>query len=184
MPNNEYRPAPELVRLHEQLAALLRNAAQHTQAGNRLQTEQVVGEWMLPMFEGLLALFALVQGDLAMYAQSLAGNLRHEVLAGLPSDLVEELTEELSQVDEVLAGIEGLDPKKFKRLSDLQHRFGQLQKAAIEARGQLAAVIEAIEDTELPDESDVLVDDGSEDQVQEFDDDGVSVIDAPLIAEG
>lgn len=86
----EYRPAPELVRAHEQITIALREAARAASTSNNLRGTEVL-QRVLPILEMSVGLTAGVQGDLAAYVEQIAGESEAEVVVGLDAETFSDL---------------------------------------------------------------------------------------------
>lgn len=101
---SEYRPAPELVRAHEQLTRALADEARKAQTTTNLRGTEVMAR-LLPILDGILGFTAGVQADVVAYAEHISGESQAEVLFGLDADTFEDLDAQFTVVQRLLTGV-------------------------------------------------------------------------------
>lgn len=133
MPSFEYRPAPELVRAHEQITQALAAEARRAQTSTNLRGTEVMAR-LLPIIEAVMGFTAGVQGDVANYAAQISGDEPGEAFFGIDPATFEDLDElckkalhELTEVLEV--DTNGAKPKvraAMEFISELREAISEL----------------------------------------------------------
>jgi hypothetical protein len=121
---NEYRPAPELVRAHEQLTQALAMEARRAQTATNLRGTDVL-QHLLPIIEGVLGFATGVQADLASYSEQLVGESEAEQIVGLDEETFADLDDQLKQALVLLSSLDGAQGA-MKIIADVRSALSEL----------------------------------------------------------
>lgn len=156
MAGYEYRPAPELVRAHEQITQALAGEMRRAQTAQNLQGKDVQ-QRLLPIIEAVVGFAAGIQADVTAYAAQVGGGVEEGVIMfGLDADTYEDLDElckkALHEMTEVLdVDVNGAKPRiraAMEHISTLRDALGELVVDEDEIEGE-EALEESGDDDEL-----------------------------------
>lgn len=162
-PQLRYRAAPELVRLHEQWQAALRESVSKLQSSGHVRAPEAILNTVMPLFQIVDGLFVMLQADLSQYTElamslSAGADDSGQIIAGLLPDDAETLSDLLESVAEKIDGVQ-------KELGSAKKNAGQVS-ALGDALDMLAEVQQAVLDAALdedmvPDEDETLNEEAS-----------------------